>query len=157
MKNKLFYLAFLITETVTYSQQTTLVSSNSTTGLGGSVSYSIGQIAYTTGTGTTETLAQGVQQPYEISTLGVDKYTKITLQFSTYPNPTSNKLNVDFGNYDSSNLSYQLMDISGKILEMNKVTSKQTTIDMENRTTAIYFLKISDKNKEIKIFKIIKK
>ena len=36
-------------------------------GSGGSVSYSVGQVVYTTNTGTSGSVAQGVQQPYEIS------------------------------------------------------------------------------------------
>lgn len=36
-------------------------------GSGGSVSYSVGQVVYTTHTGTSGSVAEGVQQPYEIS------------------------------------------------------------------------------------------
>jgi hypothetical protein len=35
------------------------------TGSGGSVSYSVGQVVYTTNTGINGSVAQGVQQPYE--------------------------------------------------------------------------------------------
>jgi hypothetical protein len=38
-------------------------------GSGGSVSYSVGQVAYQTHTGTNGSVVEGVQQPYEISVL----------------------------------------------------------------------------------------
>ncbi len=40
-------------------------------GSGGSASYSVGQVVYTTHTGTNGSVAQGVQQPFEISVVGL--------------------------------------------------------------------------------------
>ena len=49
-------------------------------GGGGSVSYSVGQVVYTTHTGTSGSVAEGVQQPYEISVVtGLEEAQSINL------------------------------------------------------------------------------
>ena len=129
-------------------------------GSGGSVSYSVGQVVYTTTTGTNGTVAQGVQQPYEISVItGLEEAKGINLTVSAYPNPTTDylKLKVDASTTLSiQSMSYQLYDISGKLLETKKLEADQTSIGMSNLVPATYFVKVIQNNKEVKTFKIIK-
>ncbi|SFB29538.1 Por secretion system C-terminal sorting domain-containing protein [Flavobacterium swingsii] len=139
------------------AQQSVTASGNNAIGSGGSTSYSVGQVVYTTNSGTNGNLAQGVQQPYEILTLGMDEHPEISLNFSVYPNPTTDILTLEVGNYNTDNLRYLLFDITGKVIANNKVTVSQTKIDMTGQQSALYFLKITENNKEIKTFKIIKK
>jgi hypothetical protein len=139
------------------AQQSITVSGNNAVGSGGSTSYSVGQVAYTTNSGTNGNLAQGVQQPYEIITLGMDEHPEISLNFSVYPNPTTDILTLEVGNYNNDNIGYLLFDITGKVIANNKVTVSKTKIDMTGHQSALYFLKITENNKEIKTFKIIKK
>lgn len=150
----LFLASFSFTAT---AQQSVTVSGNNATGTGGSSSYSVGQVVYTTNSGTTGKLTQGVQQPYEITTLGIDEHPEMSLQFSVYPNPTSDILTLSIVNFNSSNLTYLLFDVNGKVIESKKISESMTTIDMKSQQSAIYFVKITDNNKEIKTFKIIKK
>ena len=156
MKQILIFIFFFIGVINTHAQQTSLSSGNNATGLGGSTSYSVGQVVYTTNIGTTGSMAQGVQQPYEISTLGNDNFPDIVVKWSAYPNPTSNQITLEIENYDVTNLNYQMIDLSGKIIETNKITQDQTNIDMSNRVTSIYFITIVENNKTLKTFKIIK-
>lgn len=140
------------------AQETFPASGGDASGSGGKVSYTIGQIIYTTITGTNGSVAQGVQQPYEISVVsGIKETNTITLQLSIYPNPTSNFLILNIGNYNNERLSYQLFDNTGKLLENNKITKNESNISTENLAPAIYFLKVTNNQKEIKTFKIIKK
>ncbi|HNW98640.1 MAG TPA: T9SS type A sorting domain-containing protein [Bacteroidales bacterium] len=135
-------------------------SGGNASGSGGSASFSVGQMVYTTGTGTNGTALQGVQQPYEISVITeIDEAKGINLIASAYPNPTSDLINL---NIDASNtliiesLSYQLFDASGKLLETKKLEANQTSIVTSSLVPATYILKIIEGNKEIKTFKIIK-
>jgi len=65
-------------------------------GSGGSVSYSVGQVVYTTNTGTTGSVAQGVQQPFEILVVtGLEEAKGINLSVSAYPNPTTDYLTLE--------------------------------------------------------------
>jgi hypothetical protein len=64
-------------------------------GGGGSVSYSVGQVVYTTNTGANGSVAQGVQQPFEISVVtGIEEAKGINLSVSAYPNPTTDYLEL---------------------------------------------------------------
>ena len=127
-------------------------------GSGGTVRYSVGQVVYTTNTGGSNgSVAQGVQQPFEISVVtGLEETKGIILSVSAYPNPTTDFLNLKVENYDNTNLSYQLFDISGKLLETKKITGNETSINTSNLVPATYFLKVTENNKEVKTFKIIK-
>jgi hypothetical protein len=126
-------------------------------GSGGSVSYSVGQVVYTTNTGSNGTIAQGVQQPFEISVVtGLEEAKGINLAVSAYPNPTTDYLTLSVDKFDVSKLSYHLFDMSGKLLETKKITGNQTNIVMSNLVPATYFVKITQENKEIKTLKIIK-
>jgi hypothetical protein len=126
-------------------------------GSGGSASYSIGQVFYTTTTNLNGSVAQGVQQPFEISVVtGLEQAQGINLSCSAYPNPTTDILILKVENFDNTNLSYQLFDIDGKNLETKKIESNQTSIVMNKLVPAIYFLRVIKSNKEVKTFKIIK-
>ena len=140
------------------AQQTIPASGGNATGSGGSVSYTVGQITYTTYTGTNGSVAQGVQQPYEISVVnGIAEAKDIVLQCSAYPNPLTDIIKLNIGNLSTSNFNYQLFDNNGKLLESKKIENTETSINMHNLATATYFIRISDKDKAIKTFKIIKK
>jgi len=137
-----------------HAQQTITTTGGEATGTGGTASYTVGQVVYITNTGTNGSVAQGVQQPYEISTtVGINE-TSINLELSVYPNPTTNYLTLK--TEDNSELSYQLYDIQGKIIENKKVNSNSTNISLEKQPMATYFLKVTKNNQIIKTFKIIK-
>ena len=75
-------------------------------GTGGSVSYSVGQLFFTTAFGTYGSVSEGVQQPFEISVLsGVEDITGIDLYYSVYPNPTIGKLTLNLKNYEPNTIT----------------------------------------------------
>ncbi len=141
--------------TTAQAQQAVTATGGNASGSGGTVAYSVGQIVYTTNTGITGSVAQGVQQPYEISIVGVED-NSIKLELTAYPNPTTNYLTLNVGKAELSTLNFQLYDIGGKLIESKKITSITETIRMENLPSANYFLKVTNNNKEVKTFKIIK-
>jgi len=139
------------------AQEAIPASGGNASGSGGTASFTVGQVVYTTNTGTNGSVVQGVQQPYEISIVsGIEEANSIILQCTAYPNPTSDFLTLKIENYDNENLSYQLFDVSGNLIENKKLTSNETTITMTNRVPTIYFLKVIENQIEIKTFKIIK-
>ena len=141
--------------TTVQAQQATTATGGNASGSGGTVSYSVGQIAYTTNTGSNGSVAQGVQQAYEIFSVGIID-TDLNISLQVYPNPTTNFLTLNVGKSELSNLNFQLYDLTGKLIENKKITSTTETIRMENLPSATYFLKVVNNNKEVKTFKIIK-
>jgi len=139
------------------AQQATTATGGIASGIGGTGAYSVGHVVYTTSTGTNGSMAQGVEQAYEISiVLGVEEQ-QISLNMMVYPNPTTDYLTLTIGNIALSGLSFRLYDSNGRLIESKKITSTSEMIRMEHLPSAIYFLKVIQNNKEVKIFKIIKK
>jgi hypothetical protein len=139
-----------------YAQQTVPATGGDATGAGGSSSYTVGQVVYTTNTGSTGSVAQGVQQPYEIYTSVGIEVTEINLELVAYPNPTNNELTLNIGNYNNEKLSYQLYDMQGKLLDSKQVVNISTTIVMQDLPVSTYLLNILDNKSLIKTFNIIK-
>jgi len=160
-KVKSLGVATLLTFTFFLSTVSAQESVNATggdaSGSGGSASYSVGQVVYTTNVGTNGSVSQGVQQPYEISVVtAIEEAKGINLTVTAYPNPTTDYLTLSIDEFEISNLSYQLHDMNGKLLQNEKITGNQTSIVMSNLVPATYFVKVIQWNKEVKTFKIIK-
>jgi len=150
----MFSLIFSITGIK--AQQGYTAAGGVASGSGGTAAYSVGQIVYTSNTGAGGSVAQGVQQPYEISIVLSLEDHQISLNMKVYPNPTSDFLILNVGNFELSTLNFELFDVSGKLLESKKITSSTEIISMENLPSSTYFLKVTSNNEEVKTFKIIK-
>ena len=154
---KLLIATLLLGAFQAQAQEAVATAGGDASGTNGNVSYTVGQVVYTTNTGTTGSVAQGVQQPFEIQTvLGAENF-NINLQLAVYPNPTTNWLQLEVRNTDFANLSYQLFDLNGKMILNEKITAETSSIQMERLPAAIFLLKVVSNNKEVKTFKIIKK
>ena len=155
-KRTILWIAFLLfgLEGI-YAQETISPVGGKATGAGGTANYTVGQLVYTTNTGTNGSIAQGVQQPYEISTTasGVNE-TAINLEMRIYPNPTTIYLTLTVE--DNLNLNYQLLDMYGKLIESKAVISNSTKINLKAQPSSTYLLRVTNKSELVKTFKVIK-
>lgn len=158
MKYKLFaVLFFAFGLSNLYAQDAILATGSNASGSGGSVSFSVGQILYTTSTGTNGSVLQGVQQPFEISVVSaINEVQEFNLTITAFPNPTTDYLTLEVKDFDHSTLFFELYDMNGKLLQREKITYKLTNIIMSNLVPASYFVKVVQGEMEIKTFKIIK-
>lgn len=162
MRNKIltFSLTLLLSfvfECV-HAQQGVQASGGDASGSQGSKSYSIGQIVYLTNTSDMGTLVHGLQIPYEITVVtAVEGSDHVRLTFSAYPNPVSDILMLVTEQADKRVLYYHLYNLNGKLVQSSKIASSQTSLSMDGLQPAIYFLKVTDHEKVLKTFKIIKK
>lgn len=139
------------------AQEAIPASGGNASGSGGSVSYSIGQVLYATNIGTNGSMAEGVQQPFEISVVvGIDQARDINLKCTAYPNPATDLLTLEVEIPDNENLFFQLYDVMGKLLVSKKLIDIKTTIPMTYLPPSTYFLKVTDNQQVVKTFKIIK-
>jgi hypothetical protein len=157
--NKLFVGFCLAVYGLTIHAQTAIpAAGGNASGSGGTVSYTIGQVTYQTFSVTNGSVAQGVQQPYEISVVtAIENTDGIILEFKVYPNPAHGLINLLINPFDDGYFRYCLFDINGILLQDKKVISAQTEISLESLNPAVYFLKVLKDNKEVKVFKIVKK
>jgi len=155
IKIKLSVLLLSISITV-QAQQATTASGGDASGSGGTVAFSVGQVVYTANTNASGTVSQGVQQPFEIFTLGV-KETELNISLKAFPNPTLDNLTLQISDYNNEKLLYKLYDMQGKLLNNGQILTQQTKIEMTSLPTATYFINVvNQQNKKIKTFKIIK-
>ena len=144
------------------AQETITTSGGNGIGSGGTVSYTLGQIVYSTTTGTSNSVAQGVQQPYEISVvLDLTETPDLKLVCTVFPNPTTNSLILKIEDLANKQYSASLYDIKGSLLVTQKIITNETVIAMSNYVPATYFLKITQPQgsaaiQVIKTFFIIK-
>ena len=161
MKNTIKILcSLLITGMISsglQAQESVNATGGDASGSGGSASYSVGQVVYTTNTGTNGSVAQGVQQPYEISVVTqVEEATNIQLSMLGYPNPTTETVVLNIGTMSTENMHLSMFDVNGKLLHFQEVINSETIIDMKSYSRGVYFLKVNFQNREVKTFKIIK-
>ncbi len=155
--NTLYFLAFFLSFSAKAqtSHQVLSASGGDASGSGGTVAYSVGQIVYSTSTGTTGSVAQGVEQAYEISSVGI-KETALNISLSIFPNPTSDYLTLKVEDYNNEALSYHLIDEQGKLVLNEQITNQDTQVAMSTLARGAYFINVLQANKKIQTFKIIK-
>jgi hypothetical protein len=126
-------------------------------GMDGSTSFSVGQMVYTTNTGTNGSVAEGVQQPYEISVIvGIEQAGFTNFNCTVYPNPATDLLTLETETSDNEYLIYQFYDMMGKLLLSGRLIDTKTTISMANLAPSTYFLKVTDNQKVSRTFKVVK-
>ncbi len=138
------------------AQESVNSSGGDATGSGGTVAYSIGQVVYTTNTGGSVSVAQGVQHAYEIFTVGITE-TELNISLTAFPNPTIENLTLQISDCNNEKLTYQLFDMQGRQLSNGQVIVEQTPINMNGLPSATYFIHVvNQENKKVQSFKIFK-
>ncbi|NBC82122.1 MAG: T9SS type A sorting domain-containing protein [Bacteroidetes bacterium] len=133
------------------------------TGNSGSASYSVGQCVYQTFTGPKYWLAEGIQQPYEISVISsVEDNLIPPSSISAYPNPVTEQLILEVGYPESPTLTVQLFDIHGTLLQSENITGSRARVPMAKLAAGTYFVKVVkdgsiNSKQKVKTFKILKK
>ena len=122
----------------------------------GSVNYTVGQTIYTTIFDSTGQVIQGIQNPVIEVIDGIESAKQIELTMLVYPNPTSNLLTLNIGNYSPRELTYSLFDLNGKLILTSAIKNEKTTISLQNLARASYVLIVLEQNQPIKSFSIIK-
>ncbi len=78
--------------------------------------------------------------------LGLNEFNESINDISLYPNPTDGELNVSFSASKNKNMQFQVMDITGKIIQNNQVNAVQGSnlvlLDTRVFAAGSYFLKI---------------
>ena len=158
MREKLLFLVILIFYmSSALAQESITAAGGDGTGSGGSAAYTVGQILYSSSSGASGEVFQGVQLPYEISVIsGVDRFEDLDWIISTYPNPVTDLLTLKVESLDGSELTFRLFNNEGKMVSSDKLLDSETDIDMSHLAPGTYFLQVFMEKDAVKTFKIIK-
>ena len=156
MKKFYSFISLMLLSALSLSAQSAIVPmGGDIEGGSATVSYTIGQIAVQSyGEGTTR-IFEGVQQPYEIQTIGVDNYPGITLNAMVYPNPTTSNLQLAISNEDFEG-EVKVFDMNGKYLFSKKIEENTTEIPMSELATGTYFVNVLNGTQVLKTLKVVK-
>jgi hypothetical protein len=138
-----------------YAQETINATGGNASGSGGAVSYSVGILAYTSASGADGSVAQGVQHAYEIYSVSIEDHL-YDFALKAFPNPTTDFLMLEVGNFNSRELAFQLLDMRGQVLRKDAIQSTQTQLDFSSLSSGVYLLQIYDSKQSIHTFKITK-
>lgn len=125
-------------------------------GGGGSVSYTVGQAVFTAVDQAGGSVIQGVQQPYEIFSVGATSPPGLRLQCVVRPNPTATDVMLTADPSLWGALSVALYDAGGRLLFQQQTSDAETRIPMAELPAAVYFLRVSNDRGAIQSFQIIK-
>jgi len=148
-------LLFSSALTVLQAQNSINTTGKTASDIGGTVSWSVGQIVYKMHSGPDGSVAEGVQHPYEISVVdGIES--AIDLQLTVYPNPTFENIEIEAKNYNVQSLRYRLYNMNGLLLKTEKIIGSRAKISMQHYLPATYLLIVFNENRALKTYKIIK-
>lgn len=126
-------------------------------GSGGSLSFAIGQGFTISMTNEKMNSSKIIKQTLKEKIFNNDNLDGILLDLKIFPNPTNGNIVLRIDNIFNNEFHYELYDLMGRKIISNKVKNVETIISMDNLADAIYLLKVFKINRELKIFKIIKK
>ena len=156
-KKTVLFILLGLTVLNIHAQKSIVASGGDTQNSMGSFSFSLGQIACITIKDSGGSIEQGIQQPYEIILINGIKDDKLLVSVSVYPNPVTTQLIIDTEVNDFKRLFFNITDLNGKEIIKGKISESKTVIPMESSSSEMYILNITERNKIIKSYKIIKK
>ncbi|WP_052591931.1 T9SS type A sorting domain-containing protein [Aureispira sp. CCB-QB1] len=133
------------------------VAGNRITGTNTVVDWTVGEVFTTTINGTNSMVSQGFHQPHLVVS-PLKNVEKPLIYISTFPNPTTSKINVQIDEQIPSNLRFILSSNDGKVIQklLPMTNEKQWSIDISDLPTGTYFLSLQSSFKTIQSFKITK-
>ena len=155
-KTIVFFFALWMMAMQTIEAQSDVVPMGGTaTGDGGTVTYTIGQIAVQSYEESGVIISEGVQQPYEIQIIGIDNYPGITLNAVVFPNPTNGNVQLTMNNVQLEG-EVKVFDMNGKFLFVKKIEGENTEIPMSELAAGTYFVNVVSEKQVLKTFKVVK-
>ena len=151
---------FMVSGLLGLLSQTTVGSAGGdTSGPGGTVGFTVGQVAYTNFDGESGSINQGVHQPYDIIMVSTAE-PEIGLKATIFPNPTATSIQLildELVYYSGTDLfTYVLYDSQGRMIQQHRITAPITVISLDKLFGVVYFLRVSNNDSEVKTFKIFK-
>ena len=137
-----------------YSQEVIATAGCNSENSNGILCWTIGESIIETYENTDQILTQGFHQS-NLTVTAVQEDPLIEFEIAAFPNPATDYLNLQVDEFN--NLSYQLYDLNGRLLEQNDIQNNKTEISLTNLPSSTYILRVLQKGKELKTFKIIKK
>lgn len=152
---KLLVLSLFLSGISVSAQETVDASGGEGQGSEGTVSYSVGQVMFSTYVSDSTEISEGVQKAYEIYVDEIPTTPTPNISLSVFPNPTTSNVTLQMENSDKD-LEYYIYDLAGKNIGEGKLQNGENFIETNDLAASTYIITvIIDKNR-IKLFKLVK-
>ena len=157
MKNYLLLILVLTASVSVKAQQLEVVATSGDfyENSSGSLSWTLGEVAIETLSETNFILTQGFQQS-KLTLTAINDLQTLGIELSVYPNPTNSFLLIEVKTDKQRDLQINLFDLNGKLILQKKIIVNKQTVHMQNYKPSIYILKVTEGNKEIRTYQIVK-
>lgn len=145
-------LAFILFALKSEAQTTLVSTGGEANGIGGTASYSIGQVFDFTTFNSSFSIQEGVQQTYKVNTDGLLEMS--TDLFSIYPIPTSDFITIELKSKDFE-FEYYVISTEGSLVDKGIINSQNSTINLVDLKTGEYHI-VCKSDKQFFKSKIIK-
>ena len=151
------FVLLLSTQGSLHAQHAVSASGSDISGTGGSISYTVGQVAFEFYDAAAGSAALGVQQPHEIYVYpGIAGHPVVPPFVKVFPNPVHNHLTIVLDEANDNNVVAVLYDITGKMLEQVTINGREASLDMGSYARAVYFLRVYKDDHSTQVFRIVK-
>ena len=152
---KIIFVLLLLGSLVSYGQSAVLCAGDTKQDVGGSVSYSVGQVATSATANSNVAITEGVQQTYSTETTSIADVLNNACLVSIYPNPTSGRVYI-CAETANTLINFSIYNSSGQLI-ISQCSSDSYVVDLKNQPAGCYILRASDNWGNENVFKIIKR
>ena len=156
MKKNLLSGIAIICFSITNAQFSTLTSGGEIIGNNGIVNFSVGLPTAVLQNDTGFSIYNTPNQPYEISTLNAVEISDASIEVKIYPNPTSEFIFFKMNN-TGKEYEFFIRDFRGVTIKQGIVNKVHQSVNVSEMKSGVYLLEITDLNKTLNIYKLIKK
>ncbi|MFN3874921.1 MAG: hypothetical protein ACK4L7_03290 [Flavobacteriales bacterium] len=138
------------------AQRAVLPGGHDATGAGGSLGCSIGQVDYQASSMPDGSVAQGVQQPYEMLMLAMEEPEGRALSALLQPNPARDHATIAIAGEVSLPLRYELRDAQGRLLRAGPIATATAALPMDGLPPAAYLVHVLAQGSAPLVLQLIK-
>lgn len=151
MKMKLLPLVFF--SGAVLAQERTVALGEEATGSDGSVSYTVGLPDYSNFSGSDGSITEGVQQPYEIFSVGMEEW-DLSWEMNVFPNPATSFITISMK--EAVKASFTLTDVQGRLVLEGELPEIENKIDIQALAMSSYYLNIHVNQELVRTYQIVK-
>lgn len=129
------------------AQESVVSSGDYHSNTSGSISWTVGEVSTETYQGSSAILTQGQQQHYYDFT-SVEEQSS-DFNFSAYPNPVSDVMNIQVDNYQEGSLEIALYSLEGKLLLKERMDNSIHQIYLNQFEASNYIVTISNNSGQV--------
>jgi hypothetical protein len=155
VRHQIICLGLLIIPQFILAQSALSASGNQITGSGGAMSFTVGQVVFSSKPGTSGKVNEGVQQVYPAKITPVNELVHLR-EVLLFPNPTDDLLTIQISDINPERIAFKVLDSSGKEINSGLFQFPQTTISFRGLPPGTYhiFLKTHSEFRPFKVVKI---